>query len=94
MWCTHHEVQGMLPNRSSENLEVKTMSYLIKPVLFSEHLSISISCKRLGHIVLVEVTVISHIGLLIALLNGIQELLFLRSIPVTSDNDTTLVQLR
>ena len=66
MWCTHHEVQGMLPNRSSENLEVKTLSYLIKPVLFSEHLSISISCIRLGHIVLVEVTVISHIGLLIA----------------------------
>ena len=25
IWCTHHEVQGMLPNKSSENLEIKML---------------------------------------------------------------------
>ena len=50
VWCTHHEVQGLLPNRSSEDLEIKThseASLLIKPVFFSEHLSSSIPGKGL-----------------------------------------------
>ena len=25
VWCAHHEVQGMLPNRSSEDLEMKML---------------------------------------------------------------------
>ena len=25
MWCTHREVQGMLPNKSSEDLETKKL---------------------------------------------------------------------
>ena len=25
VWCTHHEVQGMLPNKSSEDLEIKML---------------------------------------------------------------------
>ena len=25
VWCTHREVQGMLPNKSSEDLEIKRL---------------------------------------------------------------------
>ena len=42
----HHEVQEMLPNKASEDLEIKA-SLLIKPSLLSEHLSINIPGKGL-----------------------------------------------
>ena len=47
VWCTHHEVQGMLPNKSSE----------AKQIFFSEHLSIGISGKGLIAVVMVELLV-------------------------------------
>ena len=49
VWCTHHEVQGMLPDKSSEDLEIKTLRSFSgsQTIFFSEHLSIGISGKGL-----------------------------------------------
>ena len=45
MVYTHHEVEGMLPNKSSKDLEIKTLR------------SFSPISKRFGYIVMVEMPV-------------------------------------